>query len=85
MMGYNLYGTDIVALRGYADGTLTPTTIVERNGANVAIDDGNMYVKYTMELRYPFLTQSVGHHFWTWLLLKAVMPGRDLRNSIPLV
>ena len=25
MMGYNLYGTDIVALRGYADGTLTPT------------------------------------------------------------
>ena len=26
MMGYNLYGTDIVALRGYADGTLTPQT-----------------------------------------------------------
>ena len=26
MMGYNLYGTDIIALRGYADGTLTPQT-----------------------------------------------------------
>jgi outer membrane protein insertion porin family len=54
MMGYNLYGADIVALRGYADGTLTPISIKNRNGSNVAIDDGNMYVKYTMELRYPF-------------------------------
>jgi outer membrane protein insertion porin family len=54
MMGYNLYGTDVVALRGYADGTLTPTQVVSRNGSNVAIDNGNIYVKYTMELRYPF-------------------------------
>jgi len=54
MMGYNLYGTDIVALRGYLDGTLTPQSVVMRNGRNVAIDDGNVYVKYTMELRYPF-------------------------------
>lgn len=54
MMGYNLYGTDIVALRGYADGTLTPQSVLQRNGQLVSIDDGNMYVKYTMELRYPF-------------------------------
>jgi outer membrane protein insertion porin family len=54
MMGYNLYGTDIVALRGYADGTLTPQSVMQRNGQPVSIDDGNMYVKYTMELRYPF-------------------------------
>jgi outer membrane protein insertion porin family len=54
MMGYNLYGTDIIALRGYTDGTLTPTSVVVRNGSPVAIDDGNVYVKYTMELRYPF-------------------------------
>ena len=54
MMGYNLYGTDIVALRGYADGTLTPQSIVKRNGQNVSIDDGNLYVKYSLELRYPF-------------------------------
>ncbi|HLO57110.1 MAG TPA: outer membrane protein assembly factor BamA [Bacteroidales bacterium] len=50
MMGYNLYGTDIVALRGYSEGSITPTTI--RNGTS--IDDGNVYIKYTMELRYPF-------------------------------
>lgn len=54
MYGYNLYGTDIVALRGYADGTLTPTSVVRRNGANVQIDNGNLYAKYTLELRYPF-------------------------------
>jgi outer membrane protein insertion porin family len=54
MMGYNLYGTDIVALRGYADGTLTPQSVVVRNGMKTQIDDGNMYVKYTLEMRYPF-------------------------------
>jgi outer membrane protein insertion porin family len=54
MMGYNLYGTDIVALRGYADGTLTPQTIEKRNGQNIRIDNGNVYIKYTLELRYPF-------------------------------
>jgi outer membrane protein insertion porin family len=54
MMGYNLYGTDIVALRGYAEGSITPTSIVKRNGQDQRIDDGNVYVKYTMEFRYPF-------------------------------
>jgi outer membrane protein insertion porin family len=53
MMGYNLYGTDIVALRGYADGSLTPQTTVNRNGLPVRIDDGNVYIKYTLEMRYP--------------------------------
>lgn len=54
MMGYNLYGTDIVALRGYAEGTLTPTSVVVRNNTPQRIDDGNAYVKYTLEFRYPF-------------------------------
>lgn len=52
MMGYNLYGTDIIALRGYPEGSLTPSTL--KKGTKYFIDDGNMYVKYTMELRYPF-------------------------------
>jgi outer membrane protein insertion porin family len=54
MMGYNLYGTDIVALRGYTDGSLTPQTREERNGYTQLINNGNVYTKYTMELRYPF-------------------------------
>jgi outer membrane protein insertion porin family len=54
MMGYNLYGTDIVALRGYAEGSLTPTTSIMRGGRPQEINDGNAYVKYTLEFRYPF-------------------------------
>lgn len=67
MSGYNLYGTDIVALRGYPEGSLTPQTTIMRNGSPVSIDNGNLYVKYTLELRYPIsLSQSAtffGHVF----------------------
>lgn len=41
MSGYNIYGTEYVALRGYKDYSLSPS-----NGSN-------LYSKYTMELRYP--------------------------------
>ncbi len=41
MMGYSYYGRDIIALRGYANGSLTPS-----NGAN-------LYTKFTTELRFP--------------------------------
>lgn len=59
MYGYNLYSTDIVALRGYPDGSLTPTKNILRGGSVVQIDNGNLYTKFTMELRYPFsLNQS---------------------------
>jgi outer membrane protein insertion porin family len=40
-MAYYSYGVDIIGLRGYSDGDLTPS-----NG-------GNLYTKYTVELRYP--------------------------------
>ncbi|MBN2481725.1 MAG: outer membrane protein assembly factor BamA [Bacteroidales bacterium] len=68
MTGYNLYGTDIVALRGYPEGSLTPqTTIMSNTGSVSNIDNGNIYVKYTLELRYPIsLSQSAtffGHVF----------------------
>lgn len=42
LSGYNLDGREIIALRGYTDGDLSPST-----GASAI-------VKYTMELRYPF-------------------------------
>ena len=44
MTGYNMYGVDIIALRGYDDGALDPS-----NYYSVA------YNKYTMELRYPVI------------------------------
>ena len=44
MTGYNIYGVDIISLRGYEDGALDPS-----NYYSVA------YNKYTMELRYPII------------------------------
>lgn len=41
LYGYNLYGLETVGLRGYANNSLTPTK------------GGNLYDKYTIELRYP--------------------------------
>jgi len=41
MMGYSYYGRDIISMRGYANGSLTPDA-----GAN-------LYTKFTSELRFP--------------------------------
>ncbi|MBN1416794.1 MAG: BamA/TamA family outer membrane protein [Bacteroidales bacterium] len=52
MYSYNLYGADIIALRGYEEGALTPKT-------SNRIDNGNIYTKFSLELRYPVsLNQS---------------------------
>src|SRR4030042_2393762 len=52
MYSYNLYGADIIALRGYEEGALTPKNTEK-------IENGNVYTKFTMELRYPVsLAQS---------------------------
>lgn len=47
MTGYSLYGREIIALRGYTDGSVTPTD--PRTGSPT----GNVYSKITFELRYP--------------------------------
>ena len=44
MTGYNIYGVDIISLRGYEDGALDPSSYY-----SVA------YNKYTVELRYPVI------------------------------
>ena len=47
MTGYSLYGREIIALRGYTDGSVTPTD--KKSGSPT----GNVYSKMTFELRYP--------------------------------
>jgi outer membrane protein insertion porin family len=47
MTGYSLYGREVIALRGYEEGSLTPTK------PNSNIPSGNVYSKLTFELRYP--------------------------------
>ena len=49
MTGYSFYGREIVALRGYTDGSLTPE--ISKGGRS--IPSGNVYSKITFELRYP--------------------------------
>jgi len=50
MSGYNTYGADIIALRGYENYSLTPT-----NSKGVYV--GHVYDKFTAELRYPVMLQ----------------------------
>lgn len=45
LTGYSLYGVETVALRGYENGSLTPRINNKKSG--------NVYTKFTMELRYP--------------------------------
>ena len=44
MTGYNIYGIDIISMRGYEDGALDPSNYYSRG-----------YNKYTAELRYPII------------------------------
>ena len=49
MSGYNTYGNEVIGLRGYENYSLTPYV----NGAYA----GNVYDKFTVELRYPIIMQ----------------------------
>jgi outer membrane protein assembly complex, YaeT protein len=49
MSGYNTYGSEIIGLRGYPNNSITPII----NNAYA----GNVYDKFTLELRYPVILQ----------------------------
>ncbi|PKP41870.1 MAG: outer membrane protein assembly factor BamA [Bacteroidetes bacterium HGW-Bacteroidetes-10] len=49
MSGYNTYGSEMIGLRGYPNNSLTPK---KDNGYM-----GNVYDKFTVELRYPLVLQ----------------------------
>ncbi len=54
MTGYNFYGREVIALRGYTNGSLTPRIDkIEEDGTLRRIEAGNVYSKLTLELRYP--------------------------------
>lgn len=92
MSGYNLYGVDIIGMRGYENGAVTPG----RNSNSYA----NVYNKYTVELRYPFILKpsstiyavafgEAGNAFNHWnefnpFLLKRSL-GAGVRIYLPIV
>jgi outer membrane protein insertion porin family len=49
MTGYSFYGREVISLRGYTNGSLTPSVISK----NQKIPAGNVYSKISFELRYP--------------------------------
>ena len=53
MTGYSFYGREVIALRGYTNGSLTPRIEKTENGILRRVESGNVYSKLTMELRYP--------------------------------
>ena len=56
MSGYYSYGTEIIALRGYENSSLTPYLPTQYNSNRYAYA-GNVYDKFTVELRYPVILQ----------------------------
>jgi outer membrane protein insertion porin family len=70
MSGYNIYGTDYVALRGYKDYSLSPN-----NGSN-------MYSKFTMEMRYP-VTLKPSATIYALAFLEAGNAGLNFHNYTP--
>lgn len=55
MSGYTTYGSEVIALRGYEDYSLTPY-VSTSYGSGTAYA-GNVYDKFTVELRYPVILQ----------------------------
>lgn len=47
MTGYSFYGREVIALRGYTNGSLTPSDPLR------GVSSGNVYSKITFEVRYP--------------------------------
>ena len=56
MSGYYSYGTEMIALRGYENNSLTPRVASAYNSTGYAYA-GNVYDKFTVELRYPVILQ----------------------------
>jgi outer membrane protein insertion porin family len=83
MTGYSLYGREVIALRGYTNGSLTP------NDPKRGVPSGNIYSKITFELRYPIsLNQQATIYGLTflesgkaWYELKQFNPFRMNRSA----
>ena len=74
MSGYNTYGNEVIGLRGYDNYSLTPYI----NGAYA----GNVYDKFTVELRYPIIMQPSSTIF-ALLFLEGGNSWSEIKNFNP--
>ena len=81
MSGYMTYGAEIVSLRGYTDYSLTPRKVTpySQNGISYA---GNLYDKFTVELRYPVILQPQST-IYALLFLEGGNCWSDIREFNP--
>ena len=81
MSGYSTYGTEVVSLRGYQNYSLTPRTVSKYNTSNPTYS-GNVYDKFTVELRYPVVLQPTSTIF-ALLFLEGGNCWADIRDFNP--
>ncbi|MHC1780533.1 MAG: outer membrane protein assembly factor BamA [Bacteroidales bacterium] len=74
MSGYNTYGSEVIGLRGYPNNSLTP-----RINESYA---GNVYDKFTVELRYPIVLQPQST-IYALVFLEGGNSWSDIRDFNP--
>lgn len=80
MSGYNTYGSEVISLRGYENYSLTPQQYAPyANGYAYA---GNVYDKFTVELRYPVVLQPQSTIF-ALLFLEGGNAWADIQDFNP--
>ncbi len=81
MSGYSTYGSEVISLRGYENYSLTPylPSQYNSNGYSYA---GNVYDKFTVELRYPVILQPSSTIF-ALLFLEGGNCWSDIRDFNP--
>lgn len=75
--GYVTSGTEMVSMRGYTAGSLTPYT-----GSGYYGYDGNLYTKLTVEFRYPLLLNQ-STNIWALAFLEAGNCWSDFKQFNP--
>ena len=81
MSGYDTYGSEIVSLRGYENYSLTPQAMSSYNSTGNYYA-GNVYDKFTVELRYPVILQPQST-IYALLFLEGGNCWSDIRDFNP--
>ena len=81
MSGYSTYGSEVISLRGYENYSLTPRLISKYNSNGYSYS-GNVYDKFTVELRYPVILQPSSTIF-ALLFLEGGNCWSDIRDFNP--
>ncbi|MDE6146956.1 MAG: BamA/TamA family outer membrane protein [Bacteroidales bacterium] len=81
MSGYDTYGSEIISLRGYENYSLTPQGLSSYNSTGNYYA-GNVYDKFTVELRYPVVLQPQST-IYALVFLEGGNCWSDIRNFNP--